>query len=149
MLKELWFLLAFLFVFFGTLCFYSPANADGRDDYGNRLVPSVLTIEFTIVDNEWEGDFNTLTEMIAEHGPVSHIELWCIFRKGSAIMEYVATLDDPTLTTWVLESELLPIGINLGYYLKLYYEDGHMSPSESAHMFAVTKPPVIENLIRN
>ncbi len=149
MLRELWFILAFLLVFFGTLCWYLPAEADGRDSYGDRLRPSTIEIEFSIIDNAYDGPINTLEEMIAVHGPIDRIELWCIFVRGSAIMEYVATLDTTSsYGVWVLSSESLPIGIDLGYYLKLFYEDGHMSPSQSAYMFAVTKPPVIEKLNR-
>ena len=143
--NELIFILVFLFVFFGTLFYYLPAEADGRDKWGSRLRMSTVEVAFEIVDNDYDGPMNTLEEMMAVHGPIERVELWCIFRPGSATMEYVATLNNTDLRTWELEPILLPIGIDLPYYLKMFYTDGHMSPSSSAYMFALTKPAVIEN----
>ncbi len=148
--RSLIFTLVFLLVFFSVLFYYIPADADGRDVYGDRLRSTVVEVEFAIEEGYGDGVTpSTIEETVAVHGPIIKYELWCIFVKGSATMEYVATLDDPSIRQWTISSILLPIGTNLGYYLKMFYEDGFMRPSESAYMFAVTKPPTIENLIRN
>lgn len=150
MLKELWFLLAFLLVFFGTLFFYSSADADGRDVYGDRLRMSTVQVDFSVVPGHGDGvTESTLESMIAEHGEVDRYELWCIFVDGSAIMEHVATLNDTSVREWVLEPTLLPIGVELHYYLKMFYADGHMASSESSYDFGVTKPPSIETISKD
>ncbi len=150
MLRGLWFLLAFLFVFFGILFLYDCAKADGRDTYSARLRMSTVKVTFSVVNGHGDGiTDSTLEGMIAEHGPVDRVELWCIFVSGSATMEYVATLDNADERVWTLEPMLLPIGIDLPYYLKMFYADGHMTPSESAYNFAVTKPPDIQLITRD
>ena len=115
-------------VFFSTSAF-----ADGRDIHGDRLRDTIIEVEFSMIDND-------------DSNPVASYELWCIFVPGSATMEYVATLTDPSVRVWQLDTTLLPVGIELYYYIFAVYEDGRRTSSVSSYDFAVTVPPFIQNV---
>jgi len=122
------------FLVVGLLAFScSDATADGRDMYGERLRDSTIVVEFSFPEDV---------------SGVVGFELWCIFIPGSATMEYVATLNDPTERMWELAPTELPIGINLPYYMKVLYDNDNSTSSTNAYMFALTTPPVLENVIK-
>ncbi len=134
LINALLFLLSFIIAGLLIFTFSTPAIADGRDMYGERLRESTVTVEFS------------LDEQPITASPIVKFELWCIFVPGSAVQELVATLNDPTVRVWTLDPTDLPIGTDLPYYMKVIYEDNHVGWSESAYMFAVTKSPAINRV---
>ncbi len=107
---------------------------DGRDIYTDRLRSTTIEVAFAMEDPP-------------DH-TITHFELWCIFVEGSAIQEYVATLNDISVREWTIEDVLLPIGIKLPYYLFAILDDGSRRSSTNAYYFTLTKPPVIQRIDR-